>query len=158
MAATAILLLLSCQKMKRNVIAEPTLNLTAPSGQSIATSTRQLKEMTVAMLAEKFNIQQNATITGIDYLPLNKGYAATISFELEDGMKGSYAVLSGDHVKKLTPALPVLQNNEDIQSKTYMLVCQGSCTCRAYMSYNSYTGTLNWSCGCEACAGSITSY
>lgn len=51
MAAIAILLLLSCQKSSRNATKEPTLNITAPSGQPIAASAKQLKEMTASMLS-----------------------------------------------------------------------------------------------------------
>jgi hypothetical protein len=159
MAATAILLLLSCQKMKRTAVEEPTLNLTAPSGQPIAANAKQLKEMTANMLVEKFNVQQAVTITGIDYLPVKQGYAATISFQLADGMKGSYGILSSHYLKRLTPALPAVQiENGDLQSKTYMLVCTGPCQCRAFMAYNYSTNTLYWSCGCEACDGAISSY
>lgn len=158
MAVMAIMLLLSCQKSKRNTPEEPTLNITAPSGQQIATSTKALKEMTASMLTERFSIQQAVTITSINYLPVARGFAATIHFQLEDGMKGSYAVISEQYIKHLTPALPVAVESGDGESRTYMLVCSGPCQCRAYMVYNHSNNTLSWSCGCEECGGTIYSY
>jgi hypothetical protein len=161
MAVMAILFLLSCQKTSRNSTEETALNITAPSGTQIANSAKKLQEQTASMLTERFGIHQNSTVTSIDYLPVAEGYAATITFQLDDGQTGSYAVISGNNLRRLTPSstsFVITPGSENFNAAQYLLVCTGTCSCRAAMSYNRRTGDLSYSCGCDECTGTIYPY
>jgi hypothetical protein len=158
MAATAILLLLSCQKWTRTSPDDKTINLTAPSGQPIAQSLNSLSQRTAHVLARTYNTKEDVTITRIDYLPVQKGFAATVYFTLSDGQAGSFGLLSADHAKGLQTQFPLMtaheQELQEASAATYMLVCRGSCPCKATLSYSSSSG-LSGDCGCNNCSGTL---
>lgn len=157
-AVMAILLLLSCQKTTRTATDETTISLTAPSGQTVASSLRSLNQRTASVLAKVFSTNQDVAITHIAYLPVQKGFAATVYFEFEDGRTGSFGLLSANQTKDLRIHFPMMAAHEEEQlanaAAAYMLVCRGSCQCRATLSYNSNTG-LSGDCGCDNCSGTL---
>jgi hypothetical protein len=165
-AAAAVLFLLSvsCQKNANLSAKEKTLSLEAPSGRRVASSMQQLKSDAVPTLIAKYGTAEQFEITGIQYLAITKGFAAIVSYRLENGTTGNYGIFSG--VKVVLPKAHELTVTKDrLSASTQMreadgkvtISCKGTCTCRMSATINADTGVITVDCGCSDCSSTVTS-
>jgi hypothetical protein len=161
LAAVAALLLLSlsCQKHSSISNKEKNINLDAPSGQRIASTIQQLKEDAVQVIVSKHAGLQAFEITGIDFLPVKKGYAAIVSYRLQDGTAGSYGIFSGVRYRLAQPhQLSVMANYQDesmaVDGKI-SITCEGTCNCKMSTTINTDTGVITVDCGCNNCSAQV---
>ena len=157
----AIAPFMSCDKAG-NVPNEEKLQLEAPSGQSIATSTADLMRQTSTVITEMSGKKQSFQITGIEYLNVSKGYAAIVSYQLDDGTVGNYATIDGISFtldsKSISTRKPAKKTSDntvvaDEASSKVTLTCQkspgGNCNCKIQGVLDSQTGTITWKCNCQ---------
>lgn len=161
LAAVAALLLfsLSCQKHSTASDKEKDLNLDAPSGQRIASSIRQLKSDALKLIFTKHAGMQEFEITKISYLPVSKGYAAMISYRLQNGTAGSFGIFKGVKYKLAQPGELFISNNGEVQSSAdgkISISCSGTCNCKMTTTINTETGVITVDCGCNNCSATVT--
>ena len=157
----AIAPFVSCNKAG-NVPNEEKLQLEAPSGQKIAASASDLMRQTSIVITEMFGKIQSFQITGIDYLNVSKGYAAIVSYQLDDGTVGNYATIDGVSftldAKSISTRKPAKKTSDntvvaDDASSKVTLTCQkvpgSNCPCKIQGILDTQTGTITWKCNCQ---------
>ena len=155
MAVAALLLLsVSCQKNSTASNKEKELNLAAPSGQRIAASINQLRVDALQVIINKHDGPQEFEITGINFLPIKKGYAAIVSYRLQDGTENSFGIFSGVKYKLAHPNANALNESMAADGKV-TISCQGTCTCKMSTTINTDTGVITVDCGCSNCEAHI---
>jgi hypothetical protein len=148
-AAVMALLFLSLSFRKDASISnkERELSLNAPNGQRIATGVRALKAEAAQLLARKHGSVQAFEITGVSFLPVKKGYAAIVSYRLQDGTTSSYGIFSGVQLKlPHKKALSMEANYDQVK-----IVCLGICFCHLSVTIDTDTGVITVDCGCLTC-------
>lgn len=164
MAATCLLLLaISCKKNDNLSVKEQSLELQAPSGKQIATSIQQLKAQAAQIVMHKHNSKQRFKLTGIQYLPAAEGYAAIISYALQDGTSGTFGIFE-DVKLNIDPATGVDiisrggAENLSVQESAgkVSISCRGNCNCVLSAVINTDTGVITISCGCSECSAHIS--
>ncbi|HYC28978.1 MAG TPA: hypothetical protein VEB42_09180, partial [Chitinophagaceae bacterium] len=131
-AAVAALVFLSLSFSKDNK------GLMAPSGQRIAASMRALKAESVQIISGKHAGVREFEITDVSYLPVKKGYAAIITYRLQDGTTDSYGIFSG--VELNLPQRAALST--DASYGKVKISCAGTCTCHLSTTINTDTGVI----------------
>lgn len=80
-----ILLVVVAQSCSQKDSIENSLNLTAPSGDLISENTLSLKKELSTVIAQKHGISgDDFQLTKIDYVPLETGYSATITYKYDN--------------------------------------------------------------------------
>ena len=160
-AVVALLLLsLSCQKNSTITNKEKNLNLDAPSGQRIASSIEQLKTEAAQIILSKHLGGQSFELTGINFLPVKKGYAAIVSYRLQDGITGSFGIFSGVKYKLAQPdEFSIMANYQDESMAAdgkISITCEGNCNCKMSTTINTETGVITVDCGCNNCSAKVS--
>jgi hypothetical protein len=156
--AAGLLFMLSCFKPEREVKEDLTSNLKDSTGEE-EVSARNLNERKAALLAEYYGKNKKFIIKEFEQLPVPQGYAANVTVEEEDGKPRRLSIISENNYKTLSPSLNGSVHSESKKiGKGYVLVCQGSCECKAFLHLSPATGQLLWTCGCEDCTGHITAF
>jgi hypothetical protein len=158
----AIAPFMSCNKAG-NVPNEEKLQLESPSGQMIAATASDLMRQTSDVLFELFGKKQLFELTNVEYLNVSKGYAAIVSFRLNDGTIGNYAIVEGVsfHLdsKSISTRKPARKTNDntvlaDDAGSRVSLVCQrtagSNCQCKIQGTLDATTGTITWKCDCQS--------
>ena len=162
-----ILPAISCKKS--DTAQKPqSLSLKAPSGQQIAQSVTALRTEASGIISKKFGGKQDFEITNIDYLPVNQGYAAIISYRISSGETGNFASFSGIRFKissqSITTDYPTAQylsgnaeaQNADAGKITITCTRNGTCECKVQGTVDTNTGIVTWGCSCEQCTATVT--
>ena len=158
--ATCLVLSLSCQKNASTSNNEKALNLQAPSGQQVAASIQQLKAETARVILFKYNIEQEFQVTNIEYLPVKRGFAAIVTYRLQDGTTGTYGVFQG--VQFTLPSssgagiIPPINALQQEAAGKATISCKGNCQCSLSATINTDTGIITVSCGCNSCDAYVT--
>lgn len=143
---------------------EEKLQLEAPSGEKIAASAAELMKEASAIITEISGKKQEFQLTGVEYLDVNKGFAATVTYQLSDGTTGNFAIVEGVGFtldsKSVTTRRPAKKSNDNTVladeggSSRVTLVCQrdpGSpCECTIRGVVDLVTGLITWSCNCSS--------
>ena len=151
--ACLALLSLSCQKNAAVSAKEKTLKLDAPSGQHIATI-GELKQQAAQVVLNKHGKEQSFEITSIDFLPVAKGYAAIISYRLQNGITSNFAVFSG--VKFNVASSSITTSAAQEKDGKVTISCKGTCSCTLSATVNADTGVITVNCGCSGCDATMT--
>jgi hypothetical protein len=166
-----VLPLLSCKKADSNAEHEQSLSLKAPSGQSIAPSLTSLRADAARIILKKFGSAQEFQITHIEYLPVSKGFAAIISYELSNGEKGNFASFTGVKFRVISQSVitdmataeqlstgEALESLEGGNGGKITITCSrtGTCECKVQGTVNTNTGVVTWGCSCEQCSATVT--
>lgn len=146
-AAVTVLVLLSLS-FRKSVTA---VNLTAPTGQRIAASVQSLKAESVQLISHKHG-SVAFEIISVSYLPVKQGYAAIVSYRLQNGITGSYGIFAG--VPLQLPNQSAL--NVEAREGKVKITCEGTCTCHLSVTINSDTGVITVECGCSSCSAQIS--
>ena len=158
-ATCLVLLSLSCQKNASTSNNEKALKLQAPSGQQVAASIQQLKAEAARVILFKYNTEQEFQLTNIEYLPVTKGYAAVVTYTLQDGTTGNYGVFQGVQFN-LPPSSGVgiiPENNASKEAAGKATIsCRGTCQCSLSATINTDTGIITVNCGCNSCDAYVT--
>lgn len=76
-----LLLLVSCTyDLIEGDVMNSDLNLISPNGECISSSMHELRKEIAEIVAESIEMDANIVIKRIDYLPVKEGFAATVSF------------------------------------------------------------------------------
>jgi hypothetical protein len=154
----------SCQKSSSSKQANH-INLTAPSGEAIASNIEELTSQAGKVVASKYGSNQSFEIVKVDYLPFKTGLAALVTYKLPDGTTNNFAVNHN---------VPYVIASSSLQTKTVDAVaspdvapppppptkvtvsCSGSCGCTVSVTVNTNTGIITYSCSCSPCTATIT--
>ena len=159
-ATCLVMLSLSCQKNASTSNNEKALKLQAPSGQQVAASIQQLKAEAARVILFKYNTEQEFQLTNIEYLPVTTGYAAIVSYTLQDGTTGNYGIFQGVQFN-LPPSSGVGVIPQDASaskeaSGKATICCRGTCQCSLSATINTDTGVITVNCGCSNCEAHVT--
>ena len=151
----------SCNKAG-NIPNEDKLQLEAPSGLRIAASASDLMKQTSAIIVEMLGKKQEFQITGVEYLNASKGIAAIVTYQLNDGTIGNYAIAEGTNftidATSVSTRKPAKKTNDntvlaDDASNRVTLVCQkapgSTCECKIQGVIDASTGVITWKCNCQ---------
>jgi hypothetical protein len=152
--ASLVLLSPSCQKNAGLSKQEQSLSLHAPSGQRIAATVHDLKTHASAIVENKFGKGQDFQLMRIDYLPVEKGYAAIVFYELKNGTIGNYGIFSGVSYDLAASDETAVQ--EEDSKVTISCDKKGTCDCNLSGTYNPNTGVVTVNCGCSTCEVKVT--
>lgn len=148
-------LILSCNKAQHITAGEENLNLIAPSGKTVATSVSHLKTKAAKLVWEKYGTGTGFEILTIDYFPVEKGYAASVYYRLQDGTTDSYLSIGGIAYRMTTTGVQLLPNEPISGRETDPdggIKCekQKECTteCKQTSVFNASTGQIEIDCGC----------
>lgn len=159
-ATCFVLLSLSCQKNASTSKNESALKLQAPSGQQVAASIQQLKAEAARVILFKYNTEQEFQLTNIEYLPVTKGYAAIVSYTLQDGTTGRYAVFQGVQFNLPSSSgagiIPPINASQQEAAGKATISCKGTCQCSLSATINTDTGVITVNCGCSNCEAHVT--
>jgi hypothetical protein len=159
-ATCLVLLSLSCKKNTSSSNTAEALNLRAPSGQQVAASIEQLKAEAALVILFKHNAPVEFQLSSIEYLPVKKGYAAIISYTLQDGTTGKYGVFQNVQFN-ITAAsgagiVPPGENENNVAPGKATISCRGTCSCSLSATINTDTGIITVDCGCTSCGAYVT--
>lgn len=146
MAVVAALLFLSFSFSKNNK------DLIAPSGQRIASSMQKLKAESKHIVSGKHAGARDFEIVNVSYLPVKKGYAAIVTYKLQDGTTDSYGIFSG--VQLNLPQGAALST--EMRDGKVKITCAGTCSCHMSTTINTDTGVITVDCGCSNCSAQIS--
>lgn len=146
MAGVIWCLTISCQKQQVVQNDETPINFLSPSGVRIAASMGDLKKEAAVVITKKYGVLKEATITGVEYLQADKGYAAIINYILGDGTIGNFAMISGGKYK-----LPSGEVTEVAGKVSILCVQMGPCDCFIRATIDAETGVITYSCSCGTC-------
>lgn len=137
---------ISCQKQQVVQKEEIPIDLLSPSGMRIAASMGELKKEAAVVITKKYGSGKDATITGIEYLPAEKGYAAIINYRLGDGTIGNFAMIAGGKYR-----LPSGDVTEVAGKVSIICVQVATCVCFIRATIDADTGVITYSCNCGTC-------
>ena len=152
--ASLVLLMPSCQKNAGLSKQEQSLSLEAPSGQRIAATVQELKAHASEIVGNKFGKGKDFQLMRIEYLPVEKGYAALVFYELENGAVGNYGIFSGVEYDLVTSDETAVEYESS--RVTISCVKKGTCDCSLSGSVNPNTGVITVNCGCSTCEVKVT--
>lgn len=137
------------------------LNLIAPSGERISESIATLKEELYFMLG----INEDFELTGINYIPITSGYAATIEYQTLSGVKSNFIKANvsmqfvGNSIEVITATPRLKSRDVETPYGHYSARCEprGNCpSCEASVTMNLKTGELTARCSCDECTLIVT--
>jgi hypothetical protein len=149
----------SCQKSSSSKQANQ-INLTAPSGEAIASNIEELTSQAGKVVASKYGSNQSLEIVKVDYLPFKTGLAALVTYKLPDGTTNNFAINHN---------VPYVLASRSLQAKTVDAVaspdvapppppptkitvsCSGTCSCTVQGTINMTTGVITYTCSCSTC-------
>jgi hypothetical protein len=126
--------LAGCQKDSSE---DNTFNLVAPNGERIASSISSLEKELIPL------IENNISISGIEYISVTDGYSVLISYLLPDGTTGNIVKIHKSQVR-------LKDGNENSGGTKEYKKCEGSCNCQIQVE-TSTTQKPEFSCTCEPC-------
>lgn len=164
MATCLVLLSLSSQRTASTSNARSMLDLQAPSGLRITTSIQQLEAEAARVILYKHNMQQEFKINNIEYLPVTTGYAAIISYTLQDGTAGNFGMFydvkldfgACSSVGIVQQGSATNYNAAQQAAGKATITCRGNCPCSLSAVINTDTGTITVNCGCSGCEPHMT--
>ena len=143
---------------------EDTFNLIAPSGKSIAYNLESLKAEVSDVIVKKYGSKKDFELIDIQYFPANSGYAALISYKLQDGTISNYASVSNviykidsESISSLTTIkTPTTDSNLKVNGASWKVTCAGDCGCRVVGTIDPKTDILTFGCSCVGCVCTAT--
>lgn len=148
MACVIVCVTVSCHKEKAVSNQKTPVNLLAPSGARIAASLDDLRKNAAATITRKHGSALDITITSVQYLQAEKGYAAIVNYRLPDGTLGNFAVVRGVSYQ-LTASQAVRTADEEVH-----IVCAAVSECSCFITgvrIDAEGGTIVFNCTCGAC-------
>lgn len=145
--------IISCNKSSDEVL-NLNVSLKAPSGDIIASSIEELKDIISPIIDEKYNYDVKYEIITIDFIDSPKGFVAIIDYITSEGEE-SNLVYSKDFPNEIN----IEKNIKKLycsQSKGggYSFSCSGEECCRVHATANS-DGSVDIDCGCSGCTMTI---
>lgn len=157
-----------CYNENENVIQssqETSVTLIAPNGEIIAKDISALRNETALIVAKQFGDDFKFSVTSIEYITVNKGYLALISYELEDGRQSNYvktncsevinsSSLDSFHIKSASQRWDWKSENEKIVLSTVTkgvnstsevsFVCKSATNCKpCQVKVSQYQDSVN---------------
>ncbi|MDR1097494.1 MAG: hypothetical protein LBL57_05120 [Tannerella sp.] len=126
--------LVGCQKDSSE---DNIFNLVAPNGERIASSISNLEKELIPL------IENNISISEIEYIPVTDGYSVLISYLLPDGTTGNIVKIHKSQVR-------LKNGNENSGGTKEYKKCEGSCDCQIQVE-TSTTQEPQFSCTCLPC-------
>lgn len=157
----------SCEQSDDDILlkrAEENLNLIAPSGERIADDVVTLKKKVADFISERYGIDKDFEIKGLQYLPLSDGYSVLVDYKTEDGIVSNLGITSNNCSKVKFEADEIsartIKRNVGLKTRrevdggdaevTYS--CKASstssdkCECKLTVFYHEDTGVYEYSC------------
>lgn len=167
----SLLTLLSCtNELLEGDIVNSKLNLVSPNGERISSSMNDLKTEISKIVAESMEVDVDIDIVNIDYLSVEDGYAATISFLIngEKEMKIAKTNIIPDNLlniiqEKMPNNIKRISSRSENSASfsfedgtTIYLTCKADdCNCTPSFTLTG-DGGVNHSClNCEICTEEV---
>lgn len=150
-----ILLVVVAQSCSQKDSIENSLNLTAPSGDLISENTLSLKKEISAVIAQKHGISgDDFQITKIDYVPLETGYSATITYKYDNDKED--VIIKAYNIRFTYVAQSIVipdDKGRSVSNRSILISCKSeTCSCKPVVTFG-IDPELHYTCeGCDDCS------
>lgn len=145
-------------------VSKNEINLTAPSGDVIASSITALKNEIMPFVAEICETDRDVKIENIQYAFIDYGYVATISFVTDDGIKRTiiktdkvpFEIEEGARIKKIRNVANIQTRTENqVNINGMLVICNNpspDCNCTPVVKKRE-DGGIAYTCNeyCDDC-------